>query len=199
MKKLAAFAQTIAAFLTLVGLTTCHAPPSFAQGTLPIALTQQFSFTNCATFTNACGTPLIGGLLYFYQAGTVATPQNSYQDTGLTILNPWPLVLDSNGRIPPFYLQNGSVHVRLTDATAVVQFDVASILVVGASGGGSPPPVGIDPTTIASTGDLKSRMDGLSITGWVKANGLTIGSATSGATGRANADTQALYVYLWTN
>jgi hypothetical protein len=29
-----------------------------AQGTLPLALTQQFSFTNCATFTNACGTPV---------------------------------------------------------------------------------------------------------------------------------------------
>jgi hypothetical protein len=29
-------------------------------------------------------------------------------------------------------------------------------------------------------------------------NGLTIGSSLSGATGRANADTQALFVYLWT-
>jgi hypothetical protein len=75
-----------------------------AQGTLPIALTQQFGFTNCQTFTNASGTPLIGGLLYFFQAGTVATPQNSFQDTGLTILNPWPLPLNANGRIPPFFL-----------------------------------------------------------------------------------------------
>jgi hypothetical protein len=38
-----------------------------AQGTLPLALVQQFSFNNCAAFTNACGTPLIGGRLYFYQ------------------------------------------------------------------------------------------------------------------------------------
>jgi hypothetical protein len=169
-----------------------------AQGTLPIALTQQFSFTNCQTFTNACGTPLIGGLLYFYQVGTVATPQNSFQDTGLTILNPNPLVLDANGRIPPFYLANGSVHVRLTDANGVVQFDIPSILVVGpsSSGGGSS---GVDPTTLASTGDIKSRMTSEFVTGWVKANSLTIGSATSGASGRANADTQNLFVYLWQN
>jgi microcystin-dependent protein len=34
-------------------------------------------------------------------------------------------------------------------------------------------------------------------TGWVRGNGLTIGSATSGATERANVDTQSLYVKLW--
>jgi hypothetical protein len=169
-----------------------------AQGTLPLALVQQFSFTNCQAFTNACGTPLIGGLLYFYQVGTVATVQNSFQDTGLTLPNPWPLVLDSNGRVPNFYLANGSVHVRLTDANGVVQFDIPSALVIGASsgggGGGS-----VDPTTIASTGDTKFRFTSEFLTGWVKANAQTIGSATSGATQRANADTQNLFVYLWTN
>lgn len=169
-----------------------------AQGTLPIALQQQFAFTNCASFANACGTPLSGGLLYFYQVGTVATVQNSFQDTGLTLTNPWPLTLDANGRIPNFYLANGAVHVRLTDANGVVQFDVPNMLVVGASsgggGGGS-----VDPTTIASTGDVKWRLTGEFLSGWVKANAQTIGNATSGATQRANADTQALYVYLWTN
>lgn len=169
-----------------------------AQGTLPVALQQQFSFTNCATFTNACGTPLIGGLLYFYQVGTVATQQDSFQDTGLTLKNPWPLVLDSNGRVPNFYLANGSVHVRLTDAAGVVQFDIPSALVIGPSagggGGGS-----VDPTTIAGTGDFKWRPTTEFVTGWVKANAQTIGAALSGATQRANADTQALFVYLWTN
>jgi hypothetical protein len=171
-----------------------------AQGTLPIALTQQFSFTNCATFTNACGTPLSGGLLYFYQVGTVATPQQSFQDTGLTILNPWPLVLDANGRIPSFYLANGSIHVRLTDSSGNVQFDVINQLVIGpSSGGGGGGGGSIDPTTIASTGDIKFRPTTEVLTGWVRLNGLTIGSAVSGATGRANADTQSLFIYLWTN
>jgi hypothetical protein len=169
-----------------------------AQGTLPLALTQQFSFTNCQQFTNACGTPLIGGHLYFYQVGTVATPQDSFQDTALTIKNAWPLPLDANGRIPPFFLANGSIHVRLTDAGGVVQFDYPNMLVIGPSGGGGGGS-SIDPTTIATTGDYKWRPTSEFVTGWVKANAQTIGSATSGATGRANADAQALFVYEWAN
>jgi microcystin-dependent protein len=35
--------------------------------------------------------------------------------------------------------------------------------------------------------------------GWVRANGRTIGSASSGGTERANADTSALFTFLWTN
>ena len=170
-----------------------------AQGTLGLMLTQQFSFVGCTTTSAACGTPLIAGLLYFYQVGTVATPQNSYQDTGLTILNPFPLVLDANGRVPPFYLANGSVHVRLTDANGVVQFDYPNMLVIGPSSGSGGGGSSIDPTTILSTGDIKFRATAETLTGWVRLNGLTIGSAVSGATERANADTQNLFVYLWTN
>ena len=36
-------------------------------------------------------------------------------------------------------------------------------------------------------------------TGWIKENGGTIGSAASGATNRANADTEALFTVLWNN
>lgn len=36
-------------------------------------------------------------------------------------------------------------------------------------------------------------------TGWVRCNALTIGSAASGATERANADTEDLFSFLWTN
>lgn len=169
-----------------------------AQGTLPISLQQQFSFTNCQTFTNACGTPLQGGLLYFYQVGTVATQQNSFQDTGLSLLNPWPLVLDANGRIPLFYLANGAVHVRLTDSSGVVQFDIPNALVIGPSAGGGGGGA-VDPTTVLATGDIKFRMTQEFVTGWVKLNAQTIGSSTSGATQRANSDTQNLFVYLWNN
>jgi microcystin-dependent protein len=35
------------------------------------------------------------------------------------------------------------------------------------------------------------------LSGFVRANGRTIGSSTSGATERANADTQSLFEYLW--
>lgn len=184
--------------LRALGIMLALGAPVHAQGTLPITLTQQFAFTACSTTTTICGTPLIGGQLFFYQAGTVATPQQSYQDTGLSITNRWPLILDSNGRVPAFYLANGSVHVRLTDSAGIVQFDYPNMLVIGpssGSGGGS----SVDPTTIASTGDIKFRSTGETIAGWVKLNGLTIGNAISGATGRANADTQNLFVYEWTN
>lgn len=172
--------------------------PVNAAGTLPIVMQQQFNFTGCNNTTGVCGTPLNGGLLYFYAVGTVATPQNSFQDTGLSLQNPWPLQLDANGRVPPFYLADGSVHVRLTDSSGVVMFDYPSMLVIGPSSGGGGGST-VDPTTVLSTGDIKFRATAESLTGWVKLNGLTIGSATSGATGRANADTQNLFVYLWTN
>src|ERR1700737_2761095 len=92
------------------------ASPADAQGTIPIALNQQFSFTACQNTSAICGSPLIGGLLYVYQVGTVATPQIAYQDTALTQPLPWPVPLDGNARVPMLYLANGSVHVRLTDA-----------------------------------------------------------------------------------
>ena len=61
-------------------------------------------------------------------------------------------------------------------------------------GGGSP----VDPTTIISTGDFKWSYGTGVLTGFVRCNGRTIGSSTSGASERANSDTQALYVNFWT-
>jgi len=174
----------------IAALFLLWSPPVFAQGVINIALAQQ---------VNANGIPLAGALLYVYQVGTVATPQNTFSDFGLTLPNPWPLQADSTGRIPMFYLANGQVHVRLTDSTGVVIFDYPTMQVVGPSGGGGGGGGSVDPTSVMSTGDIKFRPTSEVITGWVKINGQTIGSAGSGATGRANADTQNLFVYLWAN
>jgi len=46
-------------------------------------------------------------------------------------------------------------------------------------------------------GDIKHRYGQDAQTGWLLMNGLSIGSATSGATGRANADCEALFTHLW--
>jgi len=161
-------------------------------GTLNIALAQQFDIN---------GQPLAGAQLYLFAVGTVATPQNSFSDPGLTLQQTWPLVADQYGRIPMFYLADGYVHVRLTDALGVVIFDYPSMLVVGPSsgGGGGGGGSSVDPTTIMSTGDFKWRPTSETLAGWVKANGQTIGNATSGASQRANADTQNLFSYLWQN
>ena len=164
---------------------------AFAQGTLSVSLTQQ---------VNQNGQPLSGCLFYTFIVGTVAAPQSSYQDPGLVNLNPWPLECDQNGRIPAFYLASGSVHIRLTDASGNVQFDYPNALVIGPSGGGGGGGgASIDPTTIFSTGGTTWKFDSLPMTGWVRLNGNTIGSASSGGTERANADTQNLFVYLWNN
>lgn len=169
----------------LLGLSSA----GHAQGTLPLALVQQF---------DANGAELAGCLVYFYQAGTVATPQNSYQDYGLSILNPNPITCDQTGRVPMFWLANGLIHVRLTDSSGNVYLDTTMQVLgpsSGSGGGGST----VDPTTIFATGDIKFRPTSEVLTGWVKMNGQTIGSATSGATGYANAATQNLFIYLWNN
>ena len=50
-----------------------------------------------------------------------------------------------------------------------------------------------------STGDVKLTIKTVADPGWVMCNDGTIGSASSGATTRAHADTQALYTLLWNN
>jgi len=50
-----------------------------------------------------------------------------------------------------------------------------------------------------TTGDGKFTLKTAADVGWVMANDTSIGSATSGATGRANADTSALYTLIWDN
>lgn len=161
---------------------------AFAAGTIPLSLSQQF---------DSQGRPLGGCLLYTYQAGTVATPQNAYQDAALTIALPNPIPCDAAGRLPQFFLADGQIKVRLTDKNGIVQLTADNILVIGPSSGGGGGGGQVDPTTIAQTGDVKYRYDDTSVAGWVRANGRTIGSASSGATERANADCQALFEYLW--
>lgn len=162
--------------------------PAYSAGTIPLSLSQRID--------NSTHLPLSGGKLYFIQAGTTSTPQNAFQDSALTIPHPNPLTLDSGGNIPQLFFADGQIKVRLTNSAGVNQLTADNILVVGASsgggGGGS-----VDPTTIIATGDIKVRYGTGSLTGFVRLNGRTIGSATSGATERANSDTQALFEYLW--
>lgn len=60
-------------------------------------------FTNpTPQFLDDNGVPLDGGLLYFYDTGTT-TPKATYSDSGLTIANANPVVLDSAGRVPNIF------------------------------------------------------------------------------------------------
>jgi hypothetical protein len=182
--------RALAALLIMLGILFCGQAAQ-AQGTIPVALAQQVDVN---------GRPLIGALLYTYVAGTVSAPLVSFQDSALTIQNPWPLQADTTGRIPMFYLPAGSVHVRLTTSGGVVVFDYPAMLVIGGTTTGGTVTPGVDPSTIASTGDVKWRPAGAApLTGWVVANGTTIGDALSGSSQRANADTQGLFVWVYTN
>lgn len=139
---------------------------------------------------------MISGRLFFYAANT-STPQNAYKDTALLIPHPRPIVLDANGRCPSFYLADGSVRARLENSSGVPQFDEANLLVIGPSSGGGGGGSSVDATTIFQTGDTLWLDQQGTRSGWVRDNGKTIGSVISGATERASADTQALFLFLW--
>jgi hypothetical protein len=156
-------------------------------GTIPLSLTQQF---------DEFGKPLSGGLLYIIQAGTVNTPQNPYQDAALSILMPNPILLDAAGRVPQFFLADGYIKIRLSDKKGVTQLARDGVLVIGPSAGGGGGG-GVDPTTIIQTGMVSLFYGTGVVAGYVRPNSRTIGSASSGATERANADCQALFLWLW--
>jgi hypothetical protein len=182
--------RAILAFALAASATIAH-----AAGTVPgFSLTPQF---------DQSGKVALGCKLYVIQAGTTSAPQNVYQDTGLTTLRPNPMTCDASGRLPQWFVADGLIKLRLTDKNGVQIFPLTgdsgdNLLVIGPSSGGGGGGGTIDPTTIASTGDVKATYGIGPITGWVRMNGRTIGSATSGATERANSDTQALFTYLYT-
>jgi microcystin-dependent protein len=166
------------------------ASSAFGAGTLPgFSLSQQMGKD---------GKPLAGCKLNIYQAASTATPQIAYQDSSLTIPVSGGSILtcDAFGRLPQFFLADGSIKIALFDKNGVTQVTADGLLVVGPSsggGGGSP----VDPTTILATGDIKVNYGTGILSGFVRANGRTIGSATSGGTERANADCQALFLFLY--
>lgn len=63
--------------------------------------------------------PCAGGSLSFYDKGTT-TPRNTWSDSGLTILNPNPVPLDSSGRANMNIWLDGAYSITLRDAANVV-------------------------------------------------------------------------------
>lgn len=147
------------------------------------------------------GKPLIGARAFFYVGGTT-TPLDVYgaYDLGDVNLLPSPVVTDGSGYFPSVFFDEADefYRVRLTTASGVLIYDTDGIPIIGPSGGGgggSGSPV--DPNALIRTGDVYWRYGTGTRSGAVRLNGRSIGSATSGATERANSDVQALYEYLW--
>jgi hypothetical protein len=183
----------LAIVLAIVALA-CAAPGvAGAAGTTPLALQTQW---DNASPPNALG----GCLLYFYQAGTVSTPQQVYNDFGLTQPAPNPMTCSAGGRVPQHWLADGLIHLRLTDSVGAVVLDTTMQTLGPSSGGGGGGGTGVDPTGVASTGDMKFRPSAEVLTGWVIMNGTTIGSPISGATQpTGTTSAQALFIWLWNN
>lgn len=143
------------------------------------------------------GRPLSGSTLSVFAAGTL-TPANTYQDTALTILNPFPLTADASGRIPVFWVADGTYRARLSDANAVLIYDIDNILAIGPSSGGGGGGGG-GTSSGFTTGDvIWIPIDGTR-TNFVRLNGRTISSGSGAGTERANNDTSSLFGFLWNN
>lgn len=162
---------------------------AWAVGVLPLSGSQQFNKdTSPVAF-------LTGGQLFIFLAGTT-TPAAVFSDSALTVPLSSPIVLNTAGRVPPIFGANGLiVRMRLLSSTGVLQFDDDAVPLVVAPSGSSP--IVVTPQQLWTTGDVKTRYDNQPADGFVRANGRTIGSATSGASERANADCQPLFNLLW--
>lgn len=161
-------------------------------GLAPISLQQRID-------TNT-GKPYVGARAFFFEAETT-TPLIVYSNYDLSVPLPNPVTADGYGMFPAIYLDEADefYRLRVTTAGGVILFDQATLPIYGPTGGGGGGGGGtpVDPYTLFQTGDLKNRFGTGVHPGWIRCNGLTIGDSTSGATGRSNADTQALFEYLW--
>jgi microcystin-dependent protein len=146
---------------------------------------------------SAGGNPLAGCLLYIYQENS-STPVTTYSDFTLATEQTFPIEADSAGRLPQIWVADGSYRARLTTSAGVEVFDESSVTAIGASSSSSGSS-GSSSSSGFETGDPIWVPVSGTRSGWVRANGRTIGSGSSVATERANGDTQALFEYLWNN
>jgi hypothetical protein len=145
---------------------------------------------------NVNGVAYPGAIAYFYNGGTT-TPRVVYTDNALTTPLGSSVTADSAGMFPAVFLPTGTYNFLITSSTGVqlaAGGPVDPAPTVTSGGGGT-----TDPTLLFSTGDVMWIPASGTKTAWVRLNGRTIGNAASGATERANADTAALFAFLWAN
>ncbi len=144
------------------------------------------------------GDPMVGAQLFFYDAGTT-TPQTVYSDASLSTAIDQPIEADARGMFPLIFLNPtpGSYRQKLIEADDTLVFDDDDID-VPQSATYVPPDAGdTDPSLLVTTGMRIGYYGTSAPAGWVRADGRTIGSATSGASERANDDCEDLFLHLW--
>jgi hypothetical protein len=137
-----------------------------------------------------------GALAYFYQ-GNTTTPITVYQDADETTPHAHPVAAASSGRWPTVFIPfRASYDLKVTTSSGTQLYYPTEIP--------NPNPVeaaedSVDDSELIQTGDIVCSPATGARTGFVRLNGRTIGSASSGATERANADTEDLYTFNWNN
>lgn len=155
--------------------------------------TSRSPLSNQIIFSEA-GRPLPGAKLFFFIAGTT-TPLTVHPTADASTSHTHPVVASASGRMPSIFIPYGDYKQRCISSAGVVLWeedDVPNPEPVSSTGG-------TDPLLLFSTGDIIHRFEKGVRAGWVRANGRSIGSASSSATERANADCEALFLYLWNN
>jgi len=145
------------------------------------------------------GKPIRTAVLQVFEAGTT-TPAVLYKQANYAngTEHPNPIPVNGAGILPVMYgagaFKFRALSAPLPGGSIVWEADGVTLTdppVVGDPGAG-------ESTDIAKTGDIKQRYDTGTHPGWARLNGRTIGNAASGATERAAADTQGLFLLLWT-
>lgn len=178
--------------LLAAGLLALFALPAFAA-----SVVWQTQPVQIRTSTGAVAT---GAKALFYLAGTT-TDFVVYTDNALTVPHAQPVVANSNGVFPTVYVPYvaGGYRTRITTSANVVITDIDGIANPAPPSGGGGGGITVSTEQVFQPGDGKWRCQAGTHTGFVRANGRSIGNATSGGSERANADTADLYTFLWDN
>lgn len=150
------------------------------------------------TYFGMDGRPAVGYQLHFYNEGTT-TPQVVYADADLATPLDQPVLSDARGMFPAIYLNAvpGSYRQRMLDADGALIFDDDGISVPQAANYVPPDTGDTSEELLFRTGMVQPWYGTSAPSGWVRCNGRTIGAASSGASERANADTEDLFEHLW--
>lgn len=139
-----------------------------------------------------------GALVYFFEANT-NTPMTVYADALETTPLTHPVQAFANGRFPPIFVPYRTYRERVTDSAGVLLWDIDGIPNPAPPSSGSGSGIVVTQDMVLQTGDVMWQLRGGTRPGWARLNGRTIGNASSGATERANDDTEDLYTFLWNN
>jgi len=138
------------------------------------------------------GSAVVGAKIRVYDAGTL-TPRTVYRDGLANATWDQPIDSDANGTIPEMWVVGNPIKIRITTPGGVLIREIDNIPGDVAAGGGEG---GGGGTTIPPGFMMPAHLTG-AISGWVRANGRTIGNTISGATERANDDTELCFTALW--